>query len=148
MACCDTQDEVDALWHKLTEMRRRSARCGPVITASCHCGAVQVTVPRKPRRLTACNCSICRRIGALWAYYRVSDVAVTGHPGRTASYAWGEKRLRFVRCKRCGCVTHWEPLGSHARDRMGVNARNFEPSVIESVRVRRLDGASTWRFLD
>jgi hypothetical protein len=119
-----------------------------MITGSCHCGAVRVTVPRRPSRLTACNCSICRRIGALWAYYRVSDVTFVGHPGRTTAYAWGEKTLRIVRCRRCGCVMHWEPIGAAARDRMGVNARNFEPQAIESARIRRLDGASTWKFLD
>jgi hypothetical protein len=31
---------------------------------------------------------------------------------------------------------------------MGVNFRNFDPSVIESIRVRLLDGADTWEFLD
>jgi hypothetical protein len=37
-------------------------------------------------------------------------------------------------------------LTDHSR--MGVNARNFDASAIESVRIRRLDGASTWKFLD
>jgi hypothetical protein len=46
-----------------------------------------------------------------------------------------------------GCVTHWQPIG-RASSRMGVNFRNFDPSVIESTRVRRLDGANTWKFLD
>jgi len=32
--------------------------------------------------------------------------------------------------------------------RIGVNARNLEPETIASVRVRHLDGASTWKFLD
>lgn len=31
---------------------------------------------------------------------------------------------------------------------MGVNARNFEPSIIANARVRRLDGAATWKYLD
>jgi hypothetical protein len=31
---------------------------------------------------------------------------------------------------------------------MGINFRNFDPSVIEATRVRKLDGANTWRFLD
>ncbi len=31
---------------------------------------------------------------------------------------------------------------------MGVNARNFDPALLGSVRIRRLDGASTWKFLD
>jgi hypothetical protein len=31
---------------------------------------------------------------------------------------------------------------------MGVNARNFDPGVVSSIRIRRLDGASTWKLLD
>jgi len=31
---------------------------------------------------------------------------------------------------------------------MGVNARNFEPAALGPVRIRRLDGAATWKFLD
>jgi hypothetical protein len=30
----------------------------------------------------------------------------------------------------------------------GVNLRNFDPKVLESVRIRRFDGADTWKFLD
>lgn len=118
----------------------------PALTATCHCGDVTVTVPHRPRRLTDCNCSICHRLGALWAYYDVDKVRTTGHPGKTATYAWGEKTLRIVRCKRCGVVTHWEPIGPG--DRMGVNANNFDPKSLGTPRVRRLDGASTWKFLD
>ena len=42
----------------------------------------------------------------------------------------------------------WEPVKAKANSMMGVNARNFEPEVLEGVRVRRLDGASTWKYLD
>jgi hypothetical protein len=31
---------------------------------------------------------------------------------------------------------------------MGVNARNFEPAELETLRIRRLDGASSWKYLD
>jgi hypothetical protein len=43
---------------------------------------------------------------------------------------------------------YWEPTDKSKRRRMGINVRNFEPSAIESIRVRRLDGARTWKFLD
>ena len=119
-----------------------------MLTATCHCGAVRVDVARKPRRLTSCNCSICRRYGTLWAYYKASEVEVKAARGATREYAWGDKNLRFVRCGTCGCVTHWTLMQPNEDSRMGVNARNFEPDAIASVRVRRLDGASTWKFLD
>jgi hypothetical protein len=119
-----------------------------MIAATCHCGAVRVEVPRKPRRLTDCNCSICRRYGTLWAYYKASDVRVKAAPDATSDYAWGDKTLRFVRCRTCGCITHWAPMRPEEGSKMGVNARNFEPSSIGSARIRRLDGASTWKYLD
>jgi hypothetical protein len=105
-------------------------------------------VPRRPRRLTNCNCSICRRYGTLWAYYKRSEVRVVSAPGATDEYAWGEKSLKFVRCSTCGCVTHWEAVEPHEDGKMGVNARNFEPSAVKSARIRLLDGASTWKYLD
>jgi hypothetical protein len=48
-----------------------------MLTGSCHCGAVQIQVARKPRRLTSCNCSICRRHAGLWGYYNPSKVKIT-----------------------------------------------------------------------
>ncbi len=119
-----------------------------MLTATCHCGAVRVTVPRRPRRLTSCNCSICRRTGALWAYYPADKVRIEAARGATDDYVWGDRMLRLVRCRKCGCVTHWTPLDPAPTNRMGVNARNFDPDAIANVRVRHLDGASTWRFLD
>jgi len=119
-----------------------------MLTGSCHCGAVQVQVSRKPSRLTSCNCSICRRYGTLWAYYDRGQIKISARRGATASYSWGSKQLRFVRCAACGCVTHWEPVNKVKWRRMGVNFRNFDPAVVESIRVRRLDGARTWKFLD
>ena len=120
-----------------------------MITTTCHCGAVTIGIPRAPETLTNCNCSICRRYGTLWAYYRRDEVSIEAEPGATESYAWGDKTLRFVRCRNCGCVTHWEPISDAGRGpRVGINARNFEPEQLGPVRIRRLDGAMTEEYLD
>lgn len=119
-----------------------------MISATCHCGAVEIRIPRQPETLTNCNCSICRRYGTLWAYFDRDEVRVVSEPGATTAYAWGERTIQFVRCKTCGCVTHWEPIDPDGGSRMGVNARNFEPSALGDVRIRRLDGAVTEKYLD
>ena len=118
-----------------------------MLSASCHCGAVQVQVPRKPRSVTNCNCSICRRYGVLWAYYNDADVRLSASPGATDEYVWGDKLLKFIRCKACGCVMQWKSLDVRDGTRTGVNARNFEPSALGAVRIRLLDGANTWKFV-
>jgi hypothetical protein len=115
-----------------------------VIHSSCLCGAVRLTVAHVPTDLTDCNCTACRRYASLWAYYSPKDVEVTG---ATDVYLRGEKSIEFHRCKTCGCVTHWAPV-DRTHDRMGVNCRLMDPSVLAGVRVRKLDGFDTWKFLD
>jgi len=114
------------------------------IEATCHCGAVRLEIESAPGELTSCNCSICHRLGTLWAYYSTAQVRVIGE---TATYRWGDKSIDFHRCATCGCATHWA-LVEPTRDRMGVNARLMPPAVIAAVRIRRLDGADTWNYFD
>ena len=119
-----------------------------MLVGTCHCGAVRIEVPEAPQELTDCNCSICHRYGALWAFYEAGTVHVIGHPENTAEYVWGPKTIRTLRCRSCGCVTHWEPLHLEPNGRLGVNIRNFDPSALTSARIRRFDGADTWTYLD
>jgi hypothetical protein len=119
-----------------------------MLAGTCHCGTVRIEVPTRPETATLCNCSLCRRYGALWSYYKVGAVRVTGHPEHTDEYIWGDKALRTVRCRRCGCVTHWEPLDPKPDWHMAVNVRNFDPEELEALRLRRFDGAVTWTYLD
>ena len=118
-----------------------------MLTASCHCGAVQVCVPRKPRSLTNCNCSICRRYGVLWAYYKHAEAQLVAAPGTTDDYIWGRRSQRFIRCKACGCVMQWKKFEVGASTYTGVNARNFDPAVLGAVRIRLLDGADSWKYV-
>ena len=60
----------------------------------------------------------------------------------------GDKTLRNVRCKACGCATHWEPLVPEPGGKHGVNLNNFDPRLQELVQVRHFDGADTWKFID
>jgi hypothetical protein len=119
-----------------------------MLEGSCHCGAVRLTLPFAPDTATDCNCSLCRRIGGPWVYYEFGTVKIEGHPERTSEYIWGDRTLRTVRCTSCGCVTHWEPLSPTPGAKHGVNLSNFTPSLLASVRVRRFDGADTWKFID
>ncbi|MGQ3055506.1 MAG: GFA family protein [Roseateles sp.] len=125
-----------------------AADVAPLLHGSCHCGAVRLTLPFAPEKATNCNCSLCRRLGGLWAYYEFGTVAVEGHPEHTAEYIWGDRTLRTLRCAHCGCATHWEPLVPEPGARHGVNLNNFDPQLRASVQVRRFDGDDSWTFLD
>lgn len=119
-----------------------------VLAGSCHCGAIRICVRQPPRTLTSCNCSICRRYGALWAYYKPSSVRIEAPKGGLSSYSWNRKIRAYYWCKRCGCVTHYAYREKRRRTCVGVNAANFEPACLAGVRIRHLDGAASWKFLD
>lgn len=118
-----------------------------MVRASCHCGALRLEVDAPPLEVTECNCSICRRYGVLWAYYRPRQVRMVPPGAATDTYMWDDKAIAFHRCPTCGCVTHWSP-NDPAGNRMGVNARLMEPDVVALARVRHLDGAGTEEYVD
>lgn len=109
-----------------------------MIDASCHCGAVRLEIAYPPGEVTSCNCSICRRTGVLCAYYKLTEVSVSG---ATDVYMWGDRMIEFHRCKICGNPTHWSPV-DRTYDRMGVNARLMDPSMLAAASIRTFDGAS------
>ena len=119
-----------------------------MLNGSCHCGNVRLEVPHRPESLILCNCSICRRYGALWAFYPREDVRLSGHPEHTVGYIWGERTIETFHCRGCGCVTHWESLSPKPGGKISVNIRNFDPHEIGDVRLRRFDGADAWEYLD
>ena len=112
-----------------------------MIEGSCHCGAVHLSVPDAPADLSSCNCSICRRIGSLWGYYRPDQVSVRDPDGRLVGYVHGDETLTTWHCGKCGCTTHWSPRDP-AYERMGVNIRMFDPALWAELPHRLVDGAS------
>ena len=50
-----------------------------MLTGSCHCGALKWTLEGDPGSITACNCTLCRRYGVLWAYdYENERIKISG----------------------------------------------------------------------
>jgi hypothetical protein len=91
---------------------------------------------------TICNCTICRRYGALWAY---------GHDGNSISVEAPEGGLRsYVRssdissnfCRVFGNLVSWRGLTllESGQTRVAVNLRQAEPEVVANVPLRRFDG--------
>ena len=118
--------------------------------AVCHCGAVKIQMHRRIRKMTRCNCSICRRYGAFWAYQQRKAVVVSDKNGELRSYKWGNGKIEFFHCGSCGCATHYEQSDRRedGSDICAVNMRNIsDPARIEDLPVRLLDGARTWKVL-
>ena len=115
---------------------------------NCHCGAIQIQVAQKPNTLTSCNCSICNRYGALWGYYETPKVSINASDSGLSHYSWGEESIDYYRCNKCACVTHYETNEKIEKNTTAINFRMAEPSTIESITIRKFDGADTWSYFD
>jgi len=115
---------------------------------SCHCESVRFTIAETPKWLTDCNCSLCRRLGTLWAHVNIDSVTIDAAKDATISYIQGDKTLAVHSCKICGSTTHWENLDPGESAQMAVNFRLCSTADIGKFDIRKFDGADTWAFID
>lgn len=116
-----------------------------MLTGSCHCGRVAWTLENSPESVTACNCTICRRYGALWAYgYVDHDIRVTGEASAYRRSDGGA--IDFYHCPKCGCVTHYVSTKPKEDGRRwtAVNLRMADPKPIAALPIDHFDGHDTF----
>jgi hypothetical protein len=77
-------------------------------TGNCHCGAVEFEVELKNglENVRRCNCSLCRRKGALMAGVPLSSLRVIKGEDALTLYRWNTKIAKHYFCKHCGIYTH------------------------------------------
>lgn len=119
-----------------------------MIEALCHCGNVRLEFEKLPATLTSCNCSICNRLGALWAYVAPEKVVISTKSEPTSTYLWGDGNLEFHHCAICGCATYYVTTEKSTNKRVAINARMIEPKLVNSIPVRKFDGAVSWKYVD
>ena len=72
-------------------------------TGSCHCGAVKFEVRTALTPATRCNCSLCRRRGALMSpAFHVSDLRIVEGEAALSLYQFNSRVARHFFCKVCG----------------------------------------------
>lgn len=117
------------------------------IHGACHCGALRWQCDGVPEDATICNCTVCRRYGALWAYdydgerIRVSGPSTAYHRGRS---------LGFHFCPTCGCVAYWRgnDLDAKGRRRIAINLRLADdPALVAAVPLDLFDGLHSFTDL-
>lgn len=110
-----------------------------MIKGTCHCGSVGWLFRAMPEAATACNCTVCRRYGVLWAYdYEDEGISVSGP---TTAYIRGDS-VEFHFCPNCGCVAYWRgrKADEAGRRRIAVNLRLTEPGPIAHLPIDHFDG--------
>ena len=115
--------------------------------AECHCGNVRLVTKEIPKTLTSCNCSICNRVGALWAYYKATDVEISIRDVAASIYLWDKKEIELHHCPQCGCTTHYSSNTEKEKQTV-INTRMAKLKLIKKIPVKKFDGVDTWEFVN
>jgi hypothetical protein len=121
-----------------------------MLKGSCHCGRAGWTLEGEVGQVTACNCTLCRRYGALWAYGLEGLKADLF--GKTKTYSRSGKAnpaLEIHFCAECGSVIGYRSLRLEADGtrKIAVNVRLAPPEAVFDNDVVHFDGLSTFEDL-
>jgi hypothetical protein len=83
-------------------------RINPVHNASCHCGGVafELSLPNGVENPRRCNCSICRRRGAICSSVPLANLRITQGNDLLTLYQFNTHAAKHYFFKICGIYTH------------------------------------------
>ena len=101
----------------------------------CHCGAVrfEVELPDSFASARRCDCSFCRRRGAVVVSTPLSGFRLLSGQDRLTLYQFGTNTAQHWFCATCGIYTHHRrrsnpsQMGVNAACLDGVNPRDLAP---------------------
>jgi hypothetical protein len=115
-----------------------------MLNLSCLCGQVRIEIQKRPDFINECNCTLCSKSGARWAYFHPSEVSVEG---TTKGYRREDKddpaaELQF--CPNCGSTTHFtltaSAVAKFGNIQLGVNVRLADERDLAGIESRYPDG--------
>jgi hypothetical protein len=105
---------------------------------SCHCRRVTFELDARLDRVMQCNCSLCRRIGALWHAASDSSLRITSGQDALTLYQFNTLTAKHYSCEVCGIHPFSRPRLDP--NRWAVNTRCIDGIDLTALRVGQFDG--------
>ena len=82
----------------------------------CHCGAIEAEInsPENLSKILRCNCSLCKRKGAVMSMVNNDDFKITKGLDKLSLYKFHTKVAKHYFCSICGIYTHHNPRSNPA----------------------------------
>jgi hypothetical protein len=108
----------------------------------CHCGAVQYEFTTELDGAMECNCSICAKRGALWAFAKPEQVTMIKGDAVLSDYQFGKKRIHHLFCDNCGVGSFSRGTGPDGNVSYAINVRCLEGVDPSKLKITPFDGKS------
>ena len=82
----------------------------------CHCGEIEaeIDIPEKLEKVIRCNCSICKRKGAIMSMVKNENFRIIKGKDKLNLYQFHSKVAKHYFCSVCGIYTHHNPRSNPA----------------------------------
>lgn len=122
----------------------------PIYQGSCHCGGIKFEVEAEIDHVRVCDCSVCRRRGAL--IHRVPEAALRllSSWKDLSLYQWGSESAKDYFCPVCGVLPFRRPSDPTSQELergvqpfagWAVNIRCLDNVDIEAISVQKVNGS-------
>lgn len=107
--------------------------------ATCHCGSVEIELdlPDGLVDVRRCNCSLCRRRGAIVASVPLFGIRIVKGEDALKLYQFNTKTAKHYFCSKCGIYTH------HQR-RSNPSQYGFNVACLVDVNPLKIDGVPVY----
>lgn len=155
LLCCRDSDALDCQSFrgllKADPDRRRTSATLPcccegvhhrpmaIYNGSCHCGRVRFEVQTDLDCVRACDCSICRRRGALIHRVGEADLKVLTPLAELTTYKFHTQQATDYFCPTCGILPFRRPRT--APHLWAINVRCLEGVDLDSIPVEQVHGS-------
>lgn len=109
----------------------------PTYQGSCHCGEVRFEVDTDLGKVVRCNCSMCRRRGAVMTRVAPEHFRLLAGEQALATYQFHTERATHYFCRTCGIYPFHHPRTApelyvvNVGCLDGVDPYAFEPGLVD-----------------
>jgi hypothetical protein len=111
-------------------------------TGGCHCGAVRYEVETTLDPVISCNCSICRKRGALMAFAAAENFQLASGDDALSDYQFNHKVIHQLFCATCGVASFGRGRRPDGVEMVAINVRCLDGVDLDSLNITKFDGAS------
>ena len=108
-------------------------------SGTCHCGRVKFEVDADIDHVRVCDCSICRRRGALLHRVDEGDLRILTPLADLTLYQWNTRTAKDYFCPVCGILPFRRPRT--APDKWSVNVRCLDGVDLAAIPVKYVHGS-------
>jgi hypothetical protein len=111
-----------------------------VYRGSCHCGQIAFEVEGDLTQVADCNCSICRRKGALLWFVPRQQLRLLTPEADMSTYTFNKHVIQHHFCPTCGIHPFGEGRDPAGNAMAAVNVRCLDDVDLGSLAVKHFDG--------